>query len=88
MGEQDAPALDETSHPIDSWRHGIAGFLLDYPNLQPQIKCPAKNLWHPTAPDRRPCFQCLDAQVINCVVQQPPRNEQLIRQHRPARGEE
>lgn len=80
--------MDETTHPIDSWRHGIIGFLNNFWSvLEPQIKCPAKNLRNPTNPDPKPCFRCLDAQVLTCVVQQPSRNEHLIRMNRP-KGDE
>ena len=88
-GEQEPPPLDEATHPIDSWRHGIIGFLANYwAQLQPQLKCPAKMLRHPTEPDPRPCFRCLDTQVLACVVQQPPQNINHIQKHRPSRGEE
>lgn len=84
-GDADPPPLDETTHPIDSWRHGIIRFLLDHWSmLEPQIKCPAKNLKHHSNPNPRPCFGCTDAQVIHCVVQNPS-NEHLIQVHRPQR---
>ena len=83
MGQVDAPELDEWSHPIDSWRHGIIGFLSDHwSTLEPQIKCPAKNLRHPTHPNPRPCFGCLDTQVISCVARNDSKVEHLIQLHR------
>lgn len=83
VGDGEPPPLNEHTHPVDSWRHGIIGFLLDYWSvLHPQIKCPAKNLRHPTNPDVRPCFSCVDAQVITCVIQNPGRNQDLMAQHR------
>jgi hypothetical protein len=86
-GETDPPALDESTHPIDAWRHGIIGFLLDHwAQLQPQIKCPAKDLRSTTNHNPRPCFGCLDAQVITCVAQNNRQIEHLIQLHRPAQG--
>jgi hypothetical protein len=83
VGDVEPPPLDEYTHPVDSWRHGIIGFLLDYWSvLEPQIKCPAKNLRHPTNPDVRPCFGCVDTQVITCVIQNPGRNQSLMEKHR------
>jgi len=85
MGDEVPPPLDEATHPIDSWRHGIIGFLLDHwTTLEPQIKCPAKNLRHPTEPNLRPCFGCVDAQVITCVTQNDGKVEHLIQLHRPS----
>lgn len=47
---------------MDSWRHGLAGFVLDHWTvLQNQILCPLKSK------DPRACFGCLDAQVISCL---------------------
>lgn len=85
MGEEEPSPIDEASHPIDAWRHGIIGFLLDHwKTLEPQIKCPAKNLRHPTNPDPRPCFGCVGTQVIACVAQNDGKVEHLIQLHRPA----
>lgn len=82
LGELEVP--EGYLHPIDSWRHGIIGFLHDHwATLEPQLKCPAKNLRHPTNPDPLPCFKCLDAQVIACVTKNTARVEQLIQLHRP-----
>lgn len=83
-GEADPPELDEETHPVDSWRHGIIGFIEDHwAVLEAQLKCPAKNLRHPTNPDPRPCFGCLDAQVFTCIVKAEGRIEHLINRHRP-----
>lgn len=85
VGDEDPPPLNETTHPIDGWRHGIIGFLSEYwSNLEPQIKCPAKNLRHPTDPDPRPCFGCLDSQAISCISTVDGEVEQLIQLHKPA----
>ena len=65
-----------TRNPIDSWRHGIAGFVLDHWNmLQPQITCPIKSK------DPRACFGCLDTQVMECIVRNPD-NEGNIKNHK------
>lgn len=86
-GDADPPELSEAEHPIDSWRHGIIGFINDHwKTLEAQLKCPAKQLRHPQNPDPRPCFRCTDAQVITCVVNNPGRKEHLINLHRPTKG--
>lgn len=83
-GELEPVPLSEAEHPIDSWRLGIISFLSNYWTVvEPQLKCPARKLKHPTEPNPRPCFGCLDAQAIACVIQNPGRNEHLIRTHRP-----
>ena len=84
MGEQEPPELDEADHPVDSWRHGIIGFVSDHwAVLEPQLTCPAKDLRHPTTPNPRPCFGCLDTQVFTCIVKNSGKNEHLINTHRP-----
>ena len=84
VGEAFPQGVDEATHPIDAWRHGIIGFLGDHwSTLEPQIKCPAKNLRHPVNPNPRPCFGCLDAQVITCVAQNDSDVERLIQLHKP-----
>ena len=85
IGDAEPPPMNETTHPIDSWRHGIINFLLDHwAVVEGQLKCPARQLMT----DKRPCFQCLDTQAIACVVQNPGRKEHLIRSHRPKQGTE
>lgn len=69
MGEEEPPPCD---HPVDSWRHGLMGFLLDHwQTVRSQLTCPAKS------GDPRACFNCLDAQVITCIADNPE-NEDLI----------
>lgn len=59
-------------HSFDSWRHGLAGFVLDHwQTLQNQVSCPLKSQ------DPMSCFGCLDTQVVSCVVGNP-KNEHLI----------
>jgi len=72
--------LDETPteepNVFDSWRHGLAGFVLSHwAVLQNQVSCPLKSQ-NPLA-----CFTCLDTQVVSCVVGNP-KNEHLIQLHR------
>ncbi len=84
MGEEQATPIDEESHPIDSWRIGIIEFLREHwAVVEPQLTCPAKNLGHPTNPNPRPCFGCVDAQVIECVTKNDQRVELLIDEKRP-----
>ncbi len=84
-GELTPPLMTEVNHPVDMWRHGIIGFLLEYwGRIHAQLKCPAKNLRHPDEAkrDARPCFGCLDQQVMTCVVSNA-KHEHIIRKHLP-----
>jgi hypothetical protein len=75
-GAVEPPRVTEGTHPIDSWRHGLAGFVMDHwSKLQPQLTCPIRS------GDPRSCFECLDTQVLECVVKNPA-NEKLIQLHR------
>lgn len=68
---------DPTEQVFDRWRYGIMGFVLEYwKKLEAQLKCPAKS------GDPLACFSCVDAQVINCVVEAKT-HENLIRIHLP-----
>lgn len=59
LGEQEPP----NNNPIDAWRHGIMGFLIEHWRaVETQLNCPAKSK------DPRACFQCVDTQVISCLV--------------------
>lgn len=74
MGEEPPP--EDWENVIDSWRHGIMGFLLDHwAVVRSQLDCPAKS------GDPRACFECVDVQVISCVVQNRE-NEHLIQLYR------
>lgn len=76
LGLQTPLNMTEATHPIDSWRTGIGGFVEDHwQKLQPQLTCPIRS------GDFRSCFGCLDAQVIECIVKNP-RNENVIALHR------
>ena len=74
---------EEGEHVIDSWRHGLYGFVSDHwKELQNQISCPlkSKDPKH-TEPVKGACFGCLDIQVVACVVTNPT-NESQIRKYR------
>jgi len=69
LGEEEPPIEDNV---VDSWRHGLMGFVLDHwQTIRSQLACPAKTQ------DPRACFTCCDTQVIACVVGNPE-NEELI----------
>lgn len=62
----------EWRNVMDSWRHGLMGFLLDHWEVvRSQLTCPART------GDPRACFQCEDGQVISCIVDNK-QEEQLI----------
>jgi len=70
------PVNADEKHNIDSWRNGLAGFVLDHWKvLQNQITCPLKSQ------DPLSCFGCLDAQVITCLASNE-NNLVQIRKHR------
>jgi len=73
LGEEEPQAV---THELDRWRHGIMGFLIEHWRvMETQLTCPAKSK------DPKACFQCVDAQVVTCLVQ----NENdiaLIRRHK------
>lgn len=84
-GEQEPPEMTEGDHVFHNWRHGIINFLLDrWRAVETQIMCPARQLKDPVNPNPRPCFGCLDAQVIHCLVDNPA-NVNLIAAHRLVR---
>ena len=61
---------------VDSWRHGIMGFLIDHWEIvRAQLECPAQSK------DPRACFGCTDAMVLSCVTDNAP-NELLIQMKR------
>ena len=74
LGEQEPDT--ETHHELDRWRHGIMGFILEHWRvMETQLTCPAKSK------DPRSCFQCVDAQVVSCLVQNES-NIHLVRLHK------
>jgi hypothetical protein len=57
--------LSNTPHPLDDWRLAIMRFLIDHRRVvESQLTCPAKSM------DPRACFNCVDPQVISCLVGQ------------------
>ena len=69
VGNREPP---NSPNVVDTWRHGIMGFLLDHwQTVRSQLSCPAKS----GEPDA--CFGCTDSQVISCVASNPE-NEDLI----------
>jgi hypothetical protein len=83
LGEQEPP--ESTTHSIDVWRNAIMEFLSDHWQVvRAQITCPAKNLKDELEPgEKRACFNCIDVQVLSCVVQNPE-NEYAIQLRRKA----
>ena len=62
LGEEEPSP--EWTNAIDSWRHAIMAFLLDHWQVvRAQLACPAKT------GDPLACFNCIDAQVVSCLVQ-------------------
>lgn len=49
---------------IDQWRDAIMAFLLDnWATVRSQLDCPARS------GDSKSCYQCVDAQVVACLVE-------------------
>jgi hypothetical protein len=84
QGDEEVPLLYDEDHSIHCYRHALIDFVRDYwKKLATQITCPMKDL--PTNP--RPCFGCLDTQVIACIVNNKE-NEKLIESYRLKRKKE
>jgi len=72
-GDKEVP--EGAHNEIDFWRLAIMSFLLDHWQVvRSQLECPAKS------GDERACFNCQDAQVISCIVQNPS-EENLLQEH-------
>lgn len=70
QGEEEAPMEPNI---FNSWRDAIMLFLLEHwKAVESQLTCPAKS------GDPRSCYQCIDQQVISCIVQQSPYDQKLI----------
>lgn len=64
-------------NPFDQWRLGIMQFLIDHWRVvEAQLACPAKSK------DPRSCFQCVDTQVMTCIVQQNEHDQKMIQLRR------
>lgn len=84
-GEAEPPPVTDADHVFNTWRHGIIGFINEYwRRLETQLTCPARAMKHPTHPNPKPCFGCLDAQVVHCLVSNLE-NAKLIEAHRLVR---
>lgn len=63
------PDQGEDGDPMNRWRKGLIAVIDQYwSQIAPSLVCPARMLKHPVTPDPRPCFKCMDAQVMSCVV--------------------
>lgn len=72
-GEAEPPPIP---HEVDRWRHGIMSFLLQHWRaVETQLTCPARTK------DPRACFNCLDTQVVTCLVQNE-KDVHLIQVHK------
>lgn len=81
-GEAEPPEVDEDDNIFNSWRNAFIAFLHEHwKKIETQITCPAKDL---KTTNPRPCFGCLDAQVITCIIQNSE-SEKLIDAHRLVR---
>jgi len=84
-GLKEPPPLAEADQVFNSWRNGFINFFNEYwRKLETQLVCPARMMKHPTHPNPKPCFGCLDAQVVHCLVSNPE-NASLIEAHRLVR---
>lgn len=71
------PDPTDVRHPIHSWRHGLAGFVLDHwKRLQSQIVCPLRSK------DPMACFGCPDTQVVTCLIMNPSNEKHIDRYRR------
>lgn len=73
IGEELPPS---TPQEFDEWRLAIMRFVIEHrAKLEVQLRCPAKSM------DPRACFQCVDQQVVSCLVDNK-NNLNLIRLHK------
>lgn len=73
LGEEQPPPV---SSEFDEWRLAIMRFVIEHrKTLEVQLRCPAKSM------DPRACFQCVDQQVVSCLVENKG-NLNLIQLHR------
>jgi hypothetical protein len=84
-GTEEPPEIEEDDNVFNSWRRAFIGFLLEYwRQIETQITCPARALKDPKNPNPRPCFNCIDTQVVVCLLQNHEA-ESLIEPHRLVR---
>lgn len=71
LGDAAPPPLE--AHDLDLWRVTIMQFVLEHrQKLEAQLTCPAKTM------DPHACFQCVDAQVLCCLVTNKPNMRRLV----------
>lgn len=69
----DPPPPADEYHEIDEYRRAIMRFIIDHRRvLETQITCPARSFREDA------CFGCVDAQVMSCLTDNGPDNQQLI----------
>ena len=84
-GWKEPPPITEADHVFHTWRHGFIGFINEHwRKLETQLVCPARMMRHPVTPNPKPCFGCLDTQVVGCLVNNLE-NASLIEAHRLVR---
>lgn len=84
-GWKEPPPITDADNVFHTWRHGIIGFLNEYwRRVETQLMCPARMMKHPTNPNPKPCFGCLDTQVVHCLVNNLE-NAKFIEAHRLVR---
>lgn len=77
--------LPTAANAIDDLRDSLIMFIDEYwSTLQAQLKCPAKNLHSPdpTKVNSKPCYSCVDMQVVACVSDMSAANQQRLLQLR------
>lgn len=69
-GEAEPPeASEEEYNVVNAWRGGLIRFAEAFwKHIATQITCPMKDLKSEAHPNPKPCYGCLDQQVIACVV--------------------
>lgn len=77
--------IQASGNPVDDLRDGLIAVIgAHWMALQAQLKCPAKNLrsLDPEKVNPKPCYGCLDMQVIACCVELPPPLQEKLSQIR------
>lgn len=65
LGYGSTDKVERTS--MDTKREMLMAHITKYwAAISIQLKCHAKNMHHPAAPDPRPCYKCTDGQVAAC----------------------
>ena len=65
---EDPPEYRPGEYTIDTWRDALIAFFNEYwKKIETQITCPARHMKDPVNPQPKPCYGCIDMQVITCV---------------------